>query len=99
MRSRQKSIIKSSVRSSIEKLLDRARAAYDAGQQGRSKRYVKMAFDLLKKHRVRLPRQFRNSFCRKCLTLWVPGKTMVASYDRKNNCLRARCSCGHSKRL
>lgn len=99
MHSKRKSIIKSSVRSSIEKLLGQARANYSATDPGRSKRYVRMAFELLKKHKAKLPKELRNSFCRKCFLVWIPGKSATVSFDRKNLCLRIRCACGHSKRL
>jgi ribonuclease P protein subunit RPR2 len=98
MDSRRKNIIKSSVQSSIEKLLGEARKAYPASP-GRSIRYVGMAFDLLKKNKVKLPRELRNSFCRKCHLIWIPGKTVTVYYDKKTDALRVKCSCGFSKRL
>jgi len=99
MQSSRKSIIKSSVRSSIARLLEQARKAASGAKPERSKRYVDMAFDLLKKNKVKLPKELRNSFCRKCHLVWIPGQTMTAYYDRKTDCLRVRCSCGFSKRL
>jgi len=81
------------------RLLDQAREAHRSGQFGRSRRYVKMAFELLKKHRIRLPKDLRNSFCRKCFTIWIPAKTVTVNYDKNNHCLRLRCSCGRSKRF
>ena len=99
MDSRRKNIIKSSVRTSIEKLLGQARKAYQSGNEERSRRYVRMSFDLLKKNKVSLPRELRNSFCRKCMLIWLPGDTVKVYFDRKNGCLRVRCRCGHSKRL
>jgi len=98
MHSKRKNIIKSSVRSSIEKLLEQARKAASKSPE-RSKRYVDMAFDLMKKNKVKLPKELRNSFCRKCHVIWIPGKTMTAYYDRKNDCLRVKCRCGATKRL
>ncbi|NYZ73514.1 hypothetical protein H0O00_00050 [Candidatus Micrarchaeota archaeon] len=99
MDSKRKAIIKSSVRSSIEKLISQARKAYTSDNPERSKRYIRMAFDLLKKHKTKLPEELRNSFCRKCHLVWIPDKTATVSYDRRNNCLRVRCICGFSKRL
>jgi len=99
MDSRRKAIIKSSVRSSIEKLIGQARKAYVSGKGERSKRYIDMVFDLLKKHKVKLPKELRNSFCRKCHLVWIPEKTVTVSYDRRNDCLRATCRCGVSKRV
>ena len=96
---RRKKIIKASVRASIDSLLAKAGKAYESGRAALSKRYVHMAFGLLKKHKAKLPKELRNSFCRKCESVWIPGITMAVSYDRRNNCLRARCRCGYSKRL
>lgn len=99
MMDRRKKIINASVSTSIEKLLGQARKAYDPADPSRSKRYVGMAFDLLKKNKVRLPRELRNSFCRKCRSIWIPGQTVTVYYDTKTDALRVRCSCGFSKRL
>lgn len=99
MDSKRKAIIKSSVRSSIEKLIGQARKAYSSDKPERSRRYIQMAFDLLKKHKTKLPEELRNSFCRKCHLVWIPEKTIRVAYDRKNNCLRVHCKCGFSKRL
>jgi RNase P subunit RPR2 len=95
---RRKKLINSSVSASIDKLLREARKAFET-DPGRSKRYVGMAFDLLKKNKVKLPRELSNSFCRKCHLIWIPGKTVTAYYDKKSDALRVRCSCGFSKRL
>ncbi|MFH1520609.1 MAG: hypothetical protein ABID61_03120 [Candidatus Micrarchaeota archaeon] len=99
MDSKLKKIIKSSVRSSIEKLLHQSRDAYVGAKPDRSKRYVKLAFDLLKKHKIKLPGDLKNSFCRKCYLVWIPDKSIKVNFDRKNNCLRVTCKCGYSKRL
>jgi ribonuclease P protein subunit RPR2 len=99
MDTRRKKVIKSSVRESIAKLIDKARDAYKSKEPSKSRRYVKMAFELLKKHKVRLPKELRNSFCRKCFLVWIPGKTVKVTYDRRNDCLRLTCSCGHTKRV
>ncbi|VVC02603.1 Ribonuclease P protein component 4 [Candidatus Bilamarchaeum dharawalense] len=99
MDSRRKNIIKSSVSSSIEKLLNQSRTAYSDGNLTRSIRYVRMAFELLKKHKVKLPAELKNSFCRKCCLIWIPDKTLKIKFDTKNNCLRVVCNCGYSKRL
>ena len=99
MDNRRKKVIKSSVRSSIKKLLEQARAAHKKKETERSKKYVKMAFDLLKKHKIKLPEEIKNSFCKKCYLIWIPGETITVTYDKENNCLRLRCRCGYSKRL
>jgi|GEM_PF-2201331 len=99
MSKKPKKIIKSSVRDSIKKLISEATKAFRAGKKDRSKRYVEMAMELVKKHKTRVPAELRNSFCRKCHLVWLPGKTVKISFDKKANCLRVKCTCGHSKRL
>ena len=99
MDNRRKKLIKSSVRASIEKLIGSAQKAYRQGHKERSERYVRMALDLVKKHKIRLPKSLKNSFCKKCHVIWIPKKTVTVSYDAKNHCLRVKCKCGYSKRL
>lgn len=99
MSKRPKKIIKSSVHESITRLIHEAGKAYKSGNHERSGRYVRMAFDLVRKHKIRLPKELKNSFCRKCATIWVPGDTAIIFFDKKNNCLRIKCRCGYAKRL
>jgi RNase P subunit RPR2 len=99
MDSKRKKVIKSSVSTSVKKLVDQAQKAFRDGNAGRSKRYIQMARDLIKKHKVRLPPELRNSFCRKCNLIWIPGTSVKVFFDSKNQCLRVKCSCGHTKRL
>ncbi len=99
MDTRRKRVIKSSVTSSIRKLIAQAQKAYREGKPERSARYVKMALDLIKKQKVKLPKELKNSFCKKCDVVWLPGKTVKVVYDKKNHCLRINCQCGNSKRI
>lgn len=97
---RRKKIIKSSVFESVEKLLESARLEYSLPNHGRSSRYVEMAFDLIKKNKIRLPKNLKNSFCKKCLNIWIPQETVRLSFDMKNSALRLSClMCQSSKRI
>ncbi|MEM3422847.1 MAG: hypothetical protein QXF35_04505 [Candidatus Bilamarchaeaceae archaeon] len=100
MNIKHKRFIKRSSFDSVKKLLEEARLAFDSGKIERANRYVRMCWEIVKKNRVRLPKEYKNSFCRKCLSLWVPGSTAIVYFDKKNDCLRIRClKCGFSKRL
>jgi ribonuclease P protein subunit RPR2 len=99
MDSKRKKVIKSSVNESVKKLVDQAQKAFREGKEERSKRYVQMALDLIKKHKVKLPPELKNSFCRKCHRVWIPGKSVIVSFDSKTHCLRVKCKCGHTKRV
>lgn len=98
MKPKQKKLIKSSAKDSILKLIDQAHKAYEKGQKKRANRYVQMAWELLKKHKVRLPKEYKNSFCRKCRIVWIPGETAIVFFDKKRNALRIECkNCKYKK--
>lgn len=100
MDNRQKRFIKSASTLSAKKLIDEARLALLGKKPERAARYVRMAWELIKKNKVNLPTDYKNSFCRKCLTVWVPSETATVYFDKKNNCLRIKCKkCGFSKRV
>ena len=100
MEHRRKKIIKGSARESVKKLLDEAQKEYLKGNRERSKRHVKMALYHIKKHKVRVPDEYKNTFCKKCHIVWIPGKTARVYFDRKHNCLRIECKmCGFTKRI
>ncbi|NYZ77603.1 hypothetical protein H0O02_04810 [Candidatus Micrarchaeota archaeon] len=100
MEHRQKRLIKASVSESVAKLLGEAQKQYLKGNKERSQSYVRMALQHIKKHKVRVPEEYRNAFCRKCCVVWVPGDSAKVFFDRKHNCLRIECrKCGFGKRL
>ncbi len=100
MEHRRKKIIKQSVRETVTKLLDEAQKEYRKGNRERSERHVKMAMYHIKKHKVSVPKEYRNTFCRKCRIVWIPSKTARVYFDRMHGCLRIECMrCGFSKRL
>ena len=100
MKPRQKQFIKRSSAGSITHLIDLAHDSQLKGKKERAARYIKMAWELLKKNKAKLPKEYRNGFCRKCLSVWIPDDTATAYFDRKCGCLRIKCrNCGHSRRL
>jgi ribonuclease P protein subunit RPR2 len=65
----------------------------------RSKRYVQMAFELAKKHRLRLTPEQRLTFCKKCLVFWVPDKTLKIVFEPQRNAFLIICECGAKRRI
>lgn len=96
---KKKKLIKSSAKQSVAELLKQAEKAWKQKKYPRSKRYVKMLMDLVKKHKVKLTKDQKNSFCRKCLRWWEIPSTLVLLFDKKHNCLKLKCKCGHTRRL
>jgi len=61
-------------------------------------RYVRAAWKLKTRYNLRLPKNLKPKFCRKCLSFWVPGascRVRVKSGDVITTCLR----CGRVRRL
>jgi ribonuclease P protein subunit RPR2 len=44
--------------------------------QALADRYVAMVWTLATKNNIRLPIELKRSFCRKCKSYWLPGKTV-----------------------
>ncbi|MEM2908809.1 MAG: hypothetical protein QXT05_02235 [Candidatus Bilamarchaeaceae archaeon] len=100
MKFKRKRLIKRVASQSVINLIDESHDAYLTGKIERAARYIRMAWELLKKNKTRLPKEYRNAFCRKCLTPWIPGETATVKFDRMHNCLRIKCrKCGFEKRL
>ena len=99
MDKRPKKVIKETVQERIRKLLGEARASYKTHPK-RSERYLKLLWKLVEKYKVRLTREQKLSFCRRCFTLWIPGKTVEISFDQRHNILQYKCkNCGFRRRL
>jgi len=48
-----------------------------------SKRYLYILWKIKLKARVKLPKYIKRSFCKKCFTLWIPGKTCKIRIRKK----------------
>lgn len=59
-----------------------------------SRLYVHYAFYLVKRTKVRLSREEKRLFCRKCFTPWIEGKTLKVE-GRNYICL----NCGYKRKL
>ncbi|MEM2874833.1 MAG: hypothetical protein QW567_02250 [Candidatus Hadarchaeales archaeon] len=87
-----------------EALLERVRSLLRMAEEeiGRrpelSERYVRLAWRIKTRRRLGLPADLRRRFCRKCLTVWVPGLTCRVRIKKGRltiTCLR----CGRVIRL
>ena len=99
MDKRGKKVIKSTVRTRIEELLHEARAAFRTHTE-RSTRYVSLVWKLVQKYKIRLTKEEKLSFCKRCLTLWVPGKTVQIAFDQRHHAVMYKCKkCGFTRKL
>lgn len=82
----------------IAKLLNMAKGAAVDSDLELANRYVKQAWNIKLKFRVRLPIESRRLFCRKCLTFFVEGRTSRVR-TRDKNLIITCLSCGRLSRV
>lgn len=78
----------------IERLLELAKKEFETNPE-RSKEYVKLARKIGKRCNVRLTKEQKRSFCKKCNQLLIPGKTSELKIDTKRKLKIVKClNCG-----
>lgn len=58
----------------VERLFQQAEEVFGTSPE-LSDRYVKMAWKIKSKYNLKLPKEVKRKFCRKCLSFWRPGAT------------------------
>jgi ribonuclease P protein subunit RPR2 len=57
----------------------------------RSRRYIQLARKIGLRYNVRLPKEIKRKFCKKCSILLIPGLTSQVRIDSKNKILNIKC--------
>jgi len=65
----------------------------------RGKRYVFLARKLATRFRLRLPAQFKKSFCKKCNSLYLPGINAKVRLDSRTRRVVYECACGEKRAM
>ena len=60
----------------------------------RSRRYVKLARKLGTRFRMRLPKEFKAKFCKKCSCYWIPGFNVKVRLKPMEARAIYACECG-----
>jgi len=92
MRSSRKRFLRSVVADDIEILIGEAEK-----DPSRAKTYLKMAWELVKRNKVRLTKEQKIKFCKRCFILWTPGKTV--KIEKKGKLAEYECKCGFKKKM
>ncbi len=95
----KKRMIKDTSKDAIAILL--AQAEENAvSHPARTKRYIEMLWALLKKYKIRLTKDQKKKFCRKCLTFFVIDENAKAIFDAKHSSFYLKCGkCGNKRRI
>lgn len=85
------------IKKKLIKLYKLALDVYDNNPE-LSRRYIFLLLRIKRKFRYPLPKELRNKFCKRCYTVWIPGKTLSIRIRRGK--IIYRClNCGYVKRL
>ena len=60
----------------------------------RAKRYVRLARKLGTRFRLRLPKELKPKFCKKCNLFWIVGKNVKVRANPKEKRMVYTCECG-----
>lgn len=63
-----------------------------------AKRYIEIVLKYRDKNKVKIPKEIKNSFCKRCHIPWIPGKT-VKIRKMKGYILYTCLKCGYRKRV
>jgi len=81
----------------VARLLDLATNMHERNPN-LAKRYVQLAWRLKTKYTLRLPPALKRRFCKKCLSIWIPGRT-VRIRIRSGTVTWTCLSCGRVYRM
>lgn len=85
-------------RSRIDDLFGLAVSEGERGSPALANRYVALARAIGTRYNVRVPREFRELYCRRCSTFWREGRT-VRTRLRRDGRVRTCLVCGGIRRL
>jgi len=74
----------------IEILFDLAEKEFKQHPE-RSKRYVQLARKIGLRYNVRLPKEIKRKFCKKCNSLLIPSVTSKVRIDSKTKAITIKC--------
>jgi ribonuclease P protein subunit RPR2 len=98
MKRKQKEEASAIARERVEKLFAMAEKAAVEGNLDMADRYIQMAWKIKLKFRLRLTREQKRLFCRKCLKFLAEGKT--GRYRTEKGTLVIEClNCGDVQRV
>jgi len=79
----------------IDRLLELAKEEFNKNP-GRSRDYIKLARKIGMRYNVRLKKEQKQSFCKKCNQLLIPKKTSIVEIDSKKKSKIIKClNCGN----
>jgi RNase P subunit RPR2 len=93
-------IIKEMASSRIDSLFKLAKIrARESGGSRLSKRYIKIAREISRHYKIKLPVEMRNGTCKKCNNVLVPGLNCKVRISSVSKAAIYKCECGEENRI
>lgn len=97
--SSRRKFINNTVKDSIGLLFKQAEEKYPIDPKI-ARTYLSMAWKLVKKYKIKLTKEQKAKFCRKCLVLRIPNETLKIHFDKKNDFFVLEClNCGNKRKV
>ncbi len=64
-----------------------------------SKRYVRLAREISSHYKVRMGKMEKNSFCKECNSMLIPGKTCAVTLASSRGQVIYKCRCGANRKI
>jgi ribonuclease P protein subunit RPR2 len=94
-------IIRRMAEERIERLLA---LAYKRSVEGKgtgdelAKRYIKLAQEISSHYKVSMKKPQKNSFCKRCNAVLIPGRTCTVRIESSNGYIAYICGCGSARK-
>jgi ribonuclease P protein subunit RPR2 len=96
----EEKLVKGIAEERIERLI---KLAYERtnqkGSDSLSARYVRLAREISSHYKVKMKKQERNSFCKKCNSMLIPGKTCTVTLASSKGQAIYKCRCGAERKI
>ena len=92
--------MKKVIQQRMRELIELAIKSWKNGDKDLARRYVYIIKKYSEKNKVKIPKDVKLKFCKKCLTPWIPGETVRIRLSRRGKYLIYEClNCGYKKRI
>jgi RNase P subunit RPR2 len=70
-----------------------------SGSQVFRKRYVEIARSISRHYKVRMPKRLKDSICKRCGDVLIPGETCTVRLASSKGYIAYRCACGAERHI
>ncbi len=92
--------MKKLVQDRMRELIELSISKWKGGDKKLAVRYISIVKKYAEKNKVKIPKEVKLKFCRKCLVPWIPNETVKIRLSRRGHYLIYTClNCGYKRRI